>query len=52
MAALRTRIDPVFLPRPLRLLDALPRNAVGKLTREAAFARRDRRRAGFRERPL
>jgi acyl-coenzyme A synthetase/AMP-(fatty) acid ligase len=37
MAALRARIDPVFLPRPLRLLDALPRNAVGKLTREAAL---------------
>jgi acyl-coenzyme A synthetase/AMP-(fatty) acid ligase len=37
MTALRARIDPVFLPRPLRLLDALPRNAVGKLTREAAL---------------
>ena len=37
LAALRTRIDPVFLPRPLRLLDALPRNAVGKLTREDAL---------------
>jgi len=37
MTALRTRIDPVFLPRPLRLLDALPRNAVGKITREAAL---------------
>jgi acyl-coenzyme A synthetase/AMP-(fatty) acid ligase len=37
MAALRARIDPVFLPRPLRLLDALPRNAVGKITREAAL---------------
>ena len=37
MTALRARLDPVFLPRPLRLLDALPRNAVGKLTREAAL---------------
>lgn len=37
LAALRTRIDPVFLPRPLRLLDALPRNEVGKITREAAL---------------
>jgi acyl-coenzyme A synthetase/AMP-(fatty) acid ligase len=37
MAALRARIDPMFLPRPLRLLDALPRNAVGKITREAAL---------------
>jgi acyl-coenzyme A synthetase/AMP-(fatty) acid ligase len=36
-AALRTRIDPVFLPRPLRLLDALPRNEVGKLSRDAAL---------------
>jgi acyl-coenzyme A synthetase/AMP-(fatty) acid ligase len=31
---LRHYIDPVFLPRPLILLDALPRNAVGKLSRE------------------
>lgn len=30
---LRTRIDPVFLPRPLRLVAALPRNATGKLPR-------------------
>jgi acyl-coenzyme A synthetase/AMP-(fatty) acid ligase len=37
MAALRARIDPVFLPRPLRLVDALPRNAIGKLTRDAAL---------------
>lgn len=35
LAALRERIDPVFLPRPLVLLDALPRNATGKLPREA-----------------
>jgi acyl-coenzyme A synthetase/AMP-(fatty) acid ligase len=32
--ALRERIDPVFLPRPLLLVDALPRNATGKLTQE------------------
>ena len=31
--ALRTRIDPVFLPRPLRLVAVLPRNATGKLPR-------------------
>lgn len=31
--ALRARIDPVFLPRPLRLVTALPRNATGKLPR-------------------
>jgi acyl-coenzyme A synthetase/AMP-(fatty) acid ligase len=35
LAALRERIDAVFLPRPLHLLDALPRNAVGKLPQQA-----------------
>lgn len=34
LAALRQRIDPAFLPRPLRLVDTLPRNALGKLTHE------------------
>jgi acyl-CoA synthetase (AMP-forming)/AMP-acid ligase II len=33
LAALRDRIDAAFLPRPLRLIDALPRNALGKLPR-------------------
>ena len=33
MQALRARIDPVFLPRPLRLVASLPRNATGKLPR-------------------
>ncbi len=33
MAALRLYIDPVFLPRPLYLVDSLPRNATGKLVR-------------------
>jgi len=33
LTALRTRVDPVFLPRPLVLVDALPRNATGKLPR-------------------
>lgn len=33
--ALRTRIDPVFLPRPLLLVPQLPRNGTGKLPREA-----------------
>jgi acyl-coenzyme A synthetase/AMP-(fatty) acid ligase len=28
---LRQRVDPVFLPRPLHKVDALPRNATGKL---------------------
>ena len=34
-AALKKRIDTTFLPRPLVLLDALPRNSTGKLPREA-----------------
>jgi acyl-coenzyme A synthetase/AMP-(fatty) acid ligase len=42
LAALRERIDPAFLPRPLRLVDALPRNVVGKLTREAVARLADR----------
>ena len=29
---LRQRIDPVFLPRPLRLVASLPRNSTGKLS--------------------
>jgi acyl-coenzyme A synthetase/AMP-(fatty) acid ligase len=32
--ALRERIDPAFLPRPLLLVDALPRNTTGKITRD------------------
>ena len=31
--ALSQRIDPIFLPRPLHLLDSLPRDANGKLPR-------------------
>lgn len=31
LAELRVQIDPVFLPRPLRLVKALPRNETGKL---------------------
>jgi acyl-coenzyme A synthetase/AMP-(fatty) acid ligase len=37
-AGLRARMDPVFLPRPLVLLDALPRNATGKLPRAELHA--------------
>ena len=33
LGALKNRIDPVFMPRPLRILDGLPRNANGKLPR-------------------
>lgn len=36
--ALRQRIDPAFLPRPVIFVDALPRNAAGKLPREALTA--------------
>ena len=35
LRALRARIDAVFLPRPLHFVDVLPRNATGKLPREA-----------------
>ena len=35
LAALRERIDPVFMPRPIVLVDSLPRNSNGKLPREA-----------------
>ena len=38
LAALRERIDPVFLPRPLLFVDALPRNGTGKLPRAALQA--------------
>lgn len=31
VAALRKRVEPAFLPRPVVMLDALPRDAVGKL---------------------
>ena len=34
-AALRRHIDPAFLPRPLHLVEALPRSENGKLTRQA-----------------
>src|SRR5512139_241789 len=34
--ALRERIDPVFLPRPLLFVDVLPRNATGKLPSQVA----------------
>lgn len=35
LSALRESVDAVFLPRPLYLVDALPRNTTGKITREA-----------------
>jgi acyl-coenzyme A synthetase/AMP-(fatty) acid ligase len=36
--ALAQHIDPVFLPRPLLMVQQLPRNAVGKLTQAALQA--------------
>jgi acyl-coenzyme A synthetase/AMP-(fatty) acid ligase len=38
LAALRETVDPVFLPRPLHLVQSLPRNATGKLPRAALLA--------------
>jgi acyl-coenzyme A synthetase/AMP-(fatty) acid ligase len=38
LAALRERVDPAFLPRPLVLVDQLPRALTGKLPREALRA--------------
>jgi acyl-coenzyme A synthetase/AMP-(fatty) acid ligase len=38
LAGLRPRLDAIFLPRPLVLVDALPRNATGKLPRQALQA--------------
>lgn len=35
LAALRLRIEPIFLPRPLMFVESLPRNSTGKLPREA-----------------
>jgi acyl-coenzyme A synthetase/AMP-(fatty) acid ligase len=37
-AALRERIDPAFMPRPLLFVERLPRNSTGKLPREALQA--------------
>jgi acyl-coenzyme A synthetase/AMP-(fatty) acid ligase len=36
--ALRGRIDPVFLPRRIVMLERLPRNEIGKLPRQALAA--------------
>jgi acyl-coenzyme A synthetase/AMP-(fatty) acid ligase len=34
VTALRERVEPAFLPRPVVMAPALPRDAVGKLRRE------------------
>ncbi len=38
LAELRRRIDPAFLPRPLRLVERLPRNATGKISLDSLRA--------------
>jgi acyl-coenzyme A synthetase/AMP-(fatty) acid ligase len=38
LSGLRQRIDTIFLPRPVLMLDSLPRNSTGKLPREALQA--------------
>ena len=38
LEALRSRIDPAFMPRPLSIVPALPRNATGKLPHAALQA--------------
>jgi acyl-coenzyme A synthetase/AMP-(fatty) acid ligase len=43
LAALHGRIEPVFVPRPLLLIDRLPRNDVGKLPRETLLSLWSRR---------
>ncbi|MES2579575.1 MAG: AMP-binding protein [Pseudomonadota bacterium] len=35
LTALRLKIDPIFLPRPLLFVESLPRNATGKLPHQA-----------------
>ncbi|RBL52402.1 AMP-ligase, partial [Xanthomonas oryzae pv. oryzae] len=37
LAALRVSVDPVFLPRRLRKVAALPRNETGKLPRDVVL---------------
>ena len=37
LEALRASLDPAFLPRPLLIVDSLPRNAVGKIPRGEAL---------------
>lgn len=44
LAALRQRLDPIFLPRPLVMLESLPRNTTGKLPRQALQALYEARR--------
>lgn len=45
-AALRRQVDEAFLPRPIRFVDALPRNEAGKLTRQSLLDLFERAAAG------
>ena len=47
--ALATSVDSAFLPRPLVLVDALPRNELGKLPRDALMELLKSARRGYRE---
>jgi len=42
VSALRERVEPVFLPRPVVLVERLPRDAVGKITRRSLESLRER----------
>ncbi|WP_313315036.1 AMP-binding protein [Pulveribacter sp.] len=42
LAVLRTRIDPIFMPRPLVLVEAIARNATGKIARSTLEALHER----------
>lgn len=44
--ALRERIDPAFMPRPIHFVPSLPRNATGKLPQQALAELAQRYRAG------
>ena len=49
VAAMRQRLDAVFMPRPLILLDALPRNSLGKLPRSQLQALYEEKQAHARD---
>jgi acyl-coenzyme A synthetase/AMP-(fatty) acid ligase len=49
VAAMRQRLDAVFMPRPLIQVDALPRNSMGKLPRSQLQALYEKNRAHVRD---
>jgi acyl-CoA synthetase (AMP-forming)/AMP-acid ligase II len=52
VGALRDRIDPAFLPRPLHVVEALPRNTLGKLPRSEILRLIERDAAGVPPEPV